>query len=55
MAISGDELKTFDAAVLVTDHKAFDYKKIADDSKLILDCRGVFARRNIDGDHIVKL
>lgn len=49
------QLKTFDAAVLVTDHNAFDYDKLASEAPLILDCRNAFAKRGISADHIVKL
>ena len=49
------QLKTFDAAVLVTDHTAFDYKKLANDTPLILDCRNAFGSRGISANHIVKL
>jgi UDP-N-acetyl-D-glucosamine dehydrogenase len=45
----------FDAAVLVTDHDAFDYKRIAEGFRSILDCRNAFASRNIIEAHIVKL
>jgi UDP-N-acetyl-D-glucosamine dehydrogenase len=48
-------LSTFDAAVLVTDHDAFDYKMLAAELKVILDCRNAFAARKIVASHIVKL
>ena len=48
-------LETFDAAVLVTDHNAFDYKAIAESTKLVLDCRNAFAARGVTGDGIVRL
>ena len=50
-----ETLKTFDAALLITDHDSFDYEKIASESNLILDCRNSFGKRNINSDHIVKL
>ena len=37
-------LKSFDAAILVTDHDGFDYDLILKNSKLIIDCRGAFPR-----------
>ncbi|MDJ0765882.1 MAG: nucleotide sugar dehydrogenase [Myxococcota bacterium] len=53
--IDGDALSSFDAALLVTDHDAFDYKTIADKSPLILDCRNAFARRGISKENVYKL
>ena len=53
--LAEDTLAQFDAVVLVTDHDAFDYKKIAAESKAILDCRNAFAVRGIVAPHIVKL
>ena len=46
---------SFDAAVLVTDHDAFDYPRIAADAKLILDCRNAFAAHGVEAAHVVKL
>jgi UDP-N-acetyl-D-glucosamine dehydrogenase len=54
-SIDDGALSRFDAAVLVTDHDAFDYKKIAAESSAILDCRNAFSARGITADHIVKL
>ena len=54
-SIDKEHLKSFDAVVLVTDHSDFDYKKIAEESKLILDCRNVFCRNGVTGKHITKL
>jgi len=54
-SIDDNQLETFDAAVLVTDHDNLDYKKIAAKSNLILDCRNAFGSRGIAGEHIVKL
>ena len=41
--------------MLITDHEAFDYERIAAEAKLILDCRSAFASRGITGENIVKL
>jgi UDP-N-acetyl-D-glucosamine dehydrogenase len=46
---------SFDAAVLITDHDAFDYPSIAREAKLILDCRNAFGARGIEAGHIFKL
>ncbi|MCU0664884.1 MAG: nucleotide sugar dehydrogenase [Myxococcota bacterium] len=48
-------LETFDAALLVTDHQAFDYAGIAQEARLVLDCRNAFAKRGVSGPNIVKL
>ena len=40
-------------AVIVTEHKNIDYKKIYKDSKIIFDTRGVY--KNIDSKKIVQL
>jgi UDP-N-acetyl-D-glucosamine dehydrogenase len=53
--VSDGRLADFDAAVLVTDHDAFDYESIARDAKLVLDCRNAFSKRKISGENIVKL
>lgn len=39
-------LKQYDATILVTDHDKFDYKLISKNSKLILDTRHVFDKKN---------
>jgi UDP-N-acetyl-D-glucosamine dehydrogenase len=53
--IDSGQLEKFDAAVLVTDHDAFDHGQIATDANLILDCRNAFGKRGIEGDHVFKL
>ena len=42
MSVSEKKVKynDYDLVVLVTDHDDFDYKKILNESKLIIDCRG---------------
>jgi UDP-N-acetyl-D-glucosamine dehydrogenase len=39
--------------VITTDHSAFDYQKIAQQAKLIVDTRN--ALKGIDSDNIVRL
>ncbi|HUT77306.1 MAG TPA: nucleotide sugar dehydrogenase, partial [Polyangia bacterium] len=53
--IDDGRLATFDAAVLATDHDAFDYPRIAREAQLILDCRDAFARHGVAGGSVVKL
>ena len=42
-----------DCTVVVTDHSAFDYRKIADEAKLIVDTRNAF--KGISSPKIVRL
>jgi len=53
--IDAGQLATFDAAVLVTDHDAFDYPRVAREARLILDCRYAFGSRGIASDNVFKL
>jgi UDP-N-acetyl-D-glucosamine dehydrogenase len=46
---------SFDALVLVTDHDALDYGRIAAEAKLVLDCRNAFGARGLEAPHIAKL
>ena len=54
-AFSSALLKSQDCVVLATDHSAFDYQKIKDNAKLILDTRNAFANREIKGKNIIAL
>ncbi len=53
--VDDGRLEDFDAAVLITDHDAFDYRRIAQECALVLDCRNAFGARGITGENIVKL
>jgi UDP-N-acetyl-D-glucosamine dehydrogenase len=46
VALTGEELRSFDAVVLATDHAAFDYDLIRSESQLIIDTRGVYRDRD---------
>ena len=48
-------IKKQDLVILVTDHTKVDYKLVAKNSKMILDCRDIFGAEKIKGDNIVKL
>ena len=48
-------LRTFDAAVLVTDHANFDYKTIAANLKIIFDTRNAFEKANVRTGNIARL
>jgi len=61
LELEGEQLKSEDASlvasadctVVVTDHSAFDYRKIADEAKLIVDTRN--ALKGISSPKIVRL
>ncbi|OUU50880.1 MAG: hypothetical protein CBC25_07175 [Pelagibacteraceae bacterium TMED65] len=44
--INKKNLKKFDAVLLVTDHDFYNYKFIAENSKIIFDTRGIYKRYN---------
>ncbi len=52
--ITAENLQNYDLVVLSTDHSDYDYKLIADSSKLILDTRNAFEKNGIKSDHIKK-
>jgi len=52
--LTEDNLKKYDLVVLSTDHSDYDYKFIADNSKLILDTRNAFEKNGIKADNIKK-
>ena len=43
--INSNELKKYDAVVLVTDHQKFNYRLIEKNSKLIIDARHKFNKK----------
>ena len=47
-----DNLGQYDCVLIVTDHSDYDYKKIVNDSKLVVDSRN--ATRGIKSDKIVR-
>jgi len=49
--ITAESLSKYDAVLLATDHSAFDYKLIKENSDLIIDTRGAYRE---DGSNIVK-
>jgi UDP-N-acetyl-D-glucosamine dehydrogenase len=52
--LSSEKLKSYDLLVLSTDHSIFDYKFIAENSKLIVDSRNAFETRGIKSKNIFK-
>ncbi|MBX8539422.1 UDP-N-acetyl-D-glucosamine 6-dehydrogenase [Pseudomonas cichorii] len=50
-ALTPQNLASFDAVVLATDHERFDYEQIRQHSKLLIDSRGKY---RLPEDHIIK-
>lgn len=46
-SLTAENLQSFDAVVLATNHDGFDYELIKEHSKLIVDTRGVYREQNI--------
>jgi UDP-N-acetyl-D-glucosamine dehydrogenase len=47
-------ISKYDLVVLSTDHESFDYEMIAKNSKLLVDSRNAFEKKNIFGKNIYK-
>lgn len=55
VAITTDNLKKYDAVLVSTNHKAFDYAMIAKDSKMVIDTRNALAAfAGQMGDRLIK-
>ena len=52
--ITPESLNTYDLVLLSTDHDSFDYKLIAEHSKLVIDTRNAFENRGIKRGNIYK-
>ena len=52
--LTKDNLKSYDAVVLSTDHDSFDYKLILENSNLIVDTRNKFSALNLKSPKIYK-
>ena len=52
-AVGHDAVKTADCVVIVTNHTAFDYKKLVEDSALIVDTRN--ALKGVKSDKVFRL
>ncbi len=48
VSLNKDNLKKFSAVILVTDHDQYDYKFIAQNSKIVFDTRGVYKKFNFE-------
>jgi UDP-N-acetyl-D-glucosamine dehydrogenase len=47
-----DDLAQYDCVLIVTDHSDYDYARIVDESKLIIDSRN--ATKGIESEKIVR-
>jgi len=54
VTLTKSNLKKYDVVVLSTDHSVYDYKFIAQNSRLIIDTRNAFASRKIRRKNIFK-
>lgn len=52
--LTAENLKSFDAVVLSTDHSSYDYKFIAENAKMIVDSRNAFAKNGVKTKNIFK-
>ncbi len=49
------QIDSFEAAVILTDHDAFPYAALAEQSKIVFDARGAYHKRNIQSESVVTL
>lgn len=52
---STDLLQNADLVIIATPHEKFNYKEIADHSKVILDTKDIFAKKRIHSEYVIKL
>ncbi len=52
--LTADVVAGYDVVLVSTDHDAVDYRLIADNAKLVVDTRNVFARQGLSNDRVVK-
>ena len=52
-AVPWDDLDSYDLVCVVTPHEEFDYRRVVEQSRLILDLRG--ATRGLDGENVRRL
>ena len=52
--LTKESISKYDLVVLSTDHEAFNYEMIARNSKLIIDTRNIFEKKNIVSKNIYK-
>ncbi len=49
-----ENLAKYDLVVLSTDHTSYDYKFIAENSKIVIDTRNVFERNGVKAENVFK-
>lgn len=54
VSLTGETIANYDAVLVATDHDDVDYSLIAKTAKLIVDTRNVFARKDLQGENVVK-
>ncbi|RJP70818.1 MAG: nucleotide sugar dehydrogenase [Ignavibacteriales bacterium] len=52
--LTKENLAKYDLVVLSTDHTAYDYKFIAENSKIVIDTRNAFERNGVNADNVFK-
>lgn len=52
--LAADTLAGYHVVLLATDHDAIDYQLVAENARLVVDTRNVFAKHGLQGKHIVK-
>jgi len=52
--LTAETIARYNVVLVSTDHDAIDYQLVANSAKLIVDTRNAFAKRSLQGEHIVK-
>ncbi len=52
--LTPDAVASFDVVLVITDHDAVDYENLAENARLIVDTRNVFARKGVFAEKLVK-
>ena len=54
IALESEQLKTYDAVLVATDHDDVDYGLIGKHATLVIDTRNAFSRAGLSGENILK-
>jgi len=54
VGLTKDNLAKYDLVVLSTDHSSYDYKFIAENSKIVIDTRNAFERNGVKAENVFK-
>lgn len=52
--LTDETIAGYNAVLVSTDHDGVDYQLVANNAKLVVDTRNAFAKRGLEGEHIVK-